>query len=327
MLDGWKEVRLDEICLKITDGAHYSPKGVLDGYPMLTVKDMREQGFDYTSCKKISQPDFDDMVRNDCVPKKNDVLVAKDGSYLKHVFVVKESKQEAILSSIAIFRPKIDILNPNYLKYFVLNPVTKRMIKENYVSGSAIPRIVLKDFKKIKIKLPKIDEQKAIANILTTLDEKIETNNKINKTLEKMAQEIFKHWFVDFEFPNGDGEPYKSSGGDMVESELGVIPKGWEVKTLEEISSNIITGKTPSTKDKSNFNGDIQFVKIPDMHGQVYITKTEAYLSESGVNDNKIIPPNSVMVSCIATPGLVSLAAEKCQTNQQINTIVNTNPK
>lgn len=82
------------------------------------------------------------------------------------------------------------------------------------------------------INLPCLDEQKAIAHILSTLDEKIEVNNEINKTLEKIAQAIFKQWFVDFEFPNEDGEPYQSSGGEMVESELGLIPKGWEVGNL-----------------------------------------------------------------------------------------------
>jgi type I restriction enzyme S subunit len=89
----------------------------------------------------------------------------------------------------------------------------------------------------LKKKIPPLNEQKAIAKILSSLDEKIELNNRINKKLEEMAQAIFKHWFIDFEFPNENGEPYKSSGGEMVESELGLIPEGWEVKRIEEVSS------------------------------------------------------------------------------------------
>ncbi|EME7174634.1 hypothetical protein EB14_02300 [Enterococcus faecium] len=96
-----------------------------------------------------------------------------------------------------------------------------------------------------KIMLPPLDEQKAIAHILSTLDDKIEVNNQINKTLENMAQAIFKQWFVDFEFPNEDGEPYKSSGGEMVESELGMIPKGWEVKELVDVLETLEAGNRP----------------------------------------------------------------------------------
>ena len=192
---------------------------------------------------------------------------------------------------------------------------------------SAVPGLNREQLYSIKTKFPKITEQKAIANILSTLDEKIETNNQINEKLEEMAQALFKHWFVDFEFPNENGDPYKSSGGEMVESELGMIPKGWEVKTINDISSEIITGKTPSTKEKENFGGNIPFVKIPDMHGKVYVEKTETYLSEKGAVKNKIVPKNSIMVSCIATPGIVSLAGQSCQTNQQINTIINKDNK
>lgn len=188
--------------------------------------------------------------------------------------------------------------------------------------SGTFPQITYNELAQLKVKIPPLSEQNTIAHILSTLDEKIEVNNKINKTLENMAQALFKHWFIDFEFPNEDGEPYKSSGGEMVESELGMIPKGWVVKKLGEVSKNIITGKTPTTKEKENYGNEIPFVKIPDMHGNVYVIKTESYLSKKGATMNKIIPKNSIMVSCIATPGLVSISSEDCQTNQQINSIL-----
>jgi type I restriction enzyme S subunit len=102
-------------------------------------------------------------------------------------------------------------------------------------STSAYPSIKPSVIGELEVDLPPLQEQKAIAHVLSTLDDKIEVNNQINKTIENMAQAIFKHWFVDFEFPNEDGEPYKSSGGEMIESELGMIPKGWEVGTLNDV--------------------------------------------------------------------------------------------
>ena len=107
----WKEYKIGDMCLKVTDGAHNSPPEVTEGYPMFSVKDMDENGFDFSDVKLISRNDFDKLVKSDCKPLKNDVLIAKDGSYLKHVFVCKEEKEEVILSSIAILRPNVKIVN------------------------------------------------------------------------------------------------------------------------------------------------------------------------------------------------------------------------
>ncbi|WKB37201.1 restriction endonuclease subunit S [Terrilactibacillus sp. S3-3] len=115
-------------------------------------------------------------------------------------------------------------------------------------STSAYPSIKPSIIEDLEIDLPPIREQKSIAHILSTLDDKIEVNNQINRTLEEMAQTIFKHWFVDFEFPNEQGKPYKSSGGE-VESELGMIPKGWEVKKNSDVLK-LNYGKALKSKDR-----------------------------------------------------------------------------
>ena len=120
----------------------------------------------------------------------------------------------------------------NEFLYYMLKD--KKNEIESIAGGSTFKEVSGKVVKEFKLPIPPLEEQKAIAHILSTLDDKIEVNNQINKTLENMAQAIFKQWFVDFEFPNEDGEPYKSSGGEMIESELGMIPKGWEVKPFED---------------------------------------------------------------------------------------------
>ena len=112
------KVKLKDVCNRITDGAHYSPVGISIGFPMLSVKDMEENKFNYSDCKYISEDDYNDLVRNDCKPLLNDVLIAKDGSYLKHVFVIREEIDQAILSSIGILRPNVNLVNPYYFKEF-----------------------------------------------------------------------------------------------------------------------------------------------------------------------------------------------------------------
>ena len=126
-----KFFKLKDVCLKITDGAHYSPIGISKGFPMFSVKDMRHSGFDYSDCKYISESDYKDLVKADCKPKIHDVLIAKDGSYLKHVFVVKEEKDEVILSSIGILRPHLNKVNPYYLKYFLKTLLNEMNLKQN----------------------------------------------------------------------------------------------------------------------------------------------------------------------------------------------------
>ena len=103
---------------------------------------------------------------------------------------------------------------------------------KSIVSGSAVPILNKKDFSNLVFEFPPLAEQKRIASILSALDDKIELNNKTNKILEEMAQTIFKEWFINFNFPNEDGKPYKKSGGEMIDSELGKIPKGWKIGTI-----------------------------------------------------------------------------------------------
>lgn len=262
-----KFVKLKDVCLKITDGAHYSPIGISKGFPMFSVKDMRHSGFDYSDCKYISESDYYDLVKADCKPKIHDVLIAKDGSYLKHVFVVKEEKDEVILSSIGILRPNLNKVNPYYLKYFLHINSVKETVSKKYVSGSALPRIILKNFAEIEIVNNDLSTQQKIASVLSTLDDKIELNNRINTELEAMAKTLYDYWFVQFDFPNEEAKPYKSSDGKMVYNEIlkREIPEGWEVKTVGNIldknkATNKINakeylnmGKIPVIDQSTNF--------------------------------------------------------------------------
>ncbi|MCH7568741.1 MAG: restriction endonuclease subunit S [Nanoarchaeota archaeon] len=252
--ENWEVENLKEVCIKITDGSHFSPPTESTGKLIATVKDMKERGFDYSTCRIISNEDYEKLVKQDCKPLKDDVLIAKDGSYLKHVFVSNGKDEIVILSSIAILRPNQLKIFPDFLKYLFTDSKTKARVSGNYVSGAVIPRIVLRDFEKIDLPIPPLPEQRAIASILSSLDDKIELNNKMNKTLEAVGQALFKRWFVDFEFPNEEGKQYKSSGGKMVESELGEIPERWEVGKLGDVIEKIESGRRPKGGiDSSHF--------------------------------------------------------------------------
>ncbi|MDH5087369.1 restriction endonuclease subunit S [Clostridium perfringens] len=134
--------------------------------------------------------------------------------------------------------------------YYYLSSKNVEKYSNNVAGGSVQKDLTHGAFKTCKIAYPSLKEQKVISKILSDLDEKIEVNNKINKNLEEMAQAIFKQWFVDFEFPNEEGKPYKSSGGEMVKSELGMIPKGWEKCTLDKVANVSAGGDKPKKFSK-----------------------------------------------------------------------------
>lgn len=188
---GWKVVTLSDACAKVTDGSHYSPKDDPFGtIPMLSVKDMLHNGFDYSSCKKINEEEYEKMKANDCVPRVNDILVAKDGSYLKEIFMCNEEIKQAILSSIAIFRSNIDVIFPELLLQLLRLPKVKKDVGDNYVSGSALPRIVLKDFKKFKFVVAPIDIQKEIIETLKSINIRIHINEKESRRLAELRDAL-----------------------------------------------------------------------------------------------------------------------------------------
>lgn len=151
---------------------------------------METYGFNSSSCKHITEDEFHKMQKNDCVPLLNDILIAKDGSYLKEIFICSEEKNEAILSSIAIFRPNTSVIMPEILLYLLKQPSVRKDVGDNYVSGSALPRIVLKDFKKYRFMLPPMDEQVKIGSILHTIRMQTKANIDENQRLSALRDTL-----------------------------------------------------------------------------------------------------------------------------------------
>jgi type I restriction enzyme S subunit len=186
--EGWEVSSLGDVCRRITDGAHASPKSVDSGYPMASVKDMHNWGFDVKGCRKISDDDYRQLVKNNCRPIKNDVLIAKDGSYLKHIFVVEEDLEMVLLSSIAILQPN-DLINPHFLSFTLKRKdVLERM--KNYVSGAVLQRIILKDFRQFEIVLPPSDIQQVWYGIVGSSIDKCWANIHKNETLSKLRDTL-----------------------------------------------------------------------------------------------------------------------------------------
>lgn len=306
----WKEVTLGEISSKIGDGLHGTPKYDDEGpYYFINGNNL--------NCGKIIIKDDtkrvgkDEFVKNQKELNEQTILVSINGTIGN---VAKYNNELCILGKSACYINVIKEVDKEFIYYVLTSANFKRNIT-NEATGTTIKNVSLKQMREYKFNIPcNISDQRRIASILSSLDRKIELNNKINADLEEMAQAIFKNWFVDF-------EPFKD--GKFVDSELGMIPEGWKVGCLGDMGA-VVCGKTPSKSNSNYYGGDIPFIKIPDMHGNVFVENSEDRLTEEGSLSQikKLIPPYSLMVSCIATVGLVSINTKPSHTNQQINTVI-----
>lgn len=196
-------------------------------------------------------------------------------------------------------------LNEEFLMMWFRRPEFDRLCWLK-TDGSVRGGITWDDICRIELPVPDIEKQREIVKAYRTITDRITLKQRINENLEQTAFTIYKAYFVDFEFFNF------------------VQPISWKTVTVDDIANEVICGKTPPTSNLENYGGDIPFITIPDMHGNVYTTSTERFLSEKGAmtQSNKTLPTNSICVSCIASVGLVCLTAQPSQTNQQINSII-----
>ncbi|HEY5593314.1 MAG TPA: restriction endonuclease subunit S [Paludibacter sp.] len=231
---------------------------------------------------------------------KEDIIFTAVGTIGQVGILLGNEKYEKYIISNKQLRLRVDkeIVSPLFAYYWFASPAMIDTIEQRN-TGSSVPLINLSVLKSLYVPIPPKWEQNLIVQTLGSLDNKIDLLHRQNKTLEQLAETLFRQWFVE-------------------EAE-----ESWEIVKLEKLGK-IICGKTPSKKIADFFNGDIPFIKIPDMHGKTFVFDSVDSLTEKGLNSqlNKTIPPKSICVSCIATVGLVVMNAKTSQTNQQINSII-----
>ena len=293
MRSEWITSTIDDICKLVTDGAHNSPKSVDNGYYMASVKDFTAYGFDFSNCRKISEADYLKLKKQGCVPESGDILVGKDGArYFEDVIIYRQKEQPALLSSIAILRVDDTKVTSEFLYYTLKSPAVKKDVRDNYGSGSAIPRIVLKDFKRMPISFPSLKEQKKITNICELLDEKIQLNNRINNNLLQQLHVLYLRLFCD----------------SAMDTPLGDV-----VATT--------SGGTPSRKhDEYYSDSSICWVKSKELLGN-YIHETEEHINDLAIKNSsaKLLPEHSVLIAMYgATVGAYGVISKPMTCNQAV---------
>lgn len=324
-MEEWKDYKMQKLGDYILDIAA-GPFGsnlkvecfVPSGFPIIDGANLR--GFKVTDnvTKFVTEEKARSLHRS--IAKRNDVVVTISGNVGQISYIPFNSKYKEYLVSQRQFRVTFDttkVYVPYLIYYFHTIEGQHKIL--SFANQTGVPALAqpLKNFKNIDVQFPPLSKQKQIASILSSIDNKIDCNRRINDNLEQQAQALFKSWFVDF-------EPFK--GGEFVESEMGLIPKGWKVGLLSEIGE-IVGGSTPS-KAKSQYytSNGIPWLTPKDLSnspckftakGEIDITK-EGYASCS----TKIMPKGTVLFSSRAPIGYVSIAKNEICTNQGFKSVV-----
>ncbi|WP_317576889.1 restriction endonuclease subunit S [Segatella copri] len=247
----WKEVRLGDVCSELSDGLHKAPKFIVNGeYIFVNAKNLYN-GYilDNDPTKKTSHEEY---LKYKKPLGKHSILYSIDGTIGN---IAKYRGEKCVLGKGACYiNCNPEIVESSYLYYQLQSPHFKSYI-HLMSTGSTIKHISLKTMRDYVFELPSLEDQRHIASILSSLDRKIELNNKINADLEEMAQAIFKNWFVDF-------EPFKD--GKFVDSELGMIPEGWKVGSPYEYVKVVYGAPYKSAKFNDNGEG-LPLIRIRDL--------------------------------------------------------------
>jgi len=318
--EDWNTVLLKDVSIKIGSGA--TPKGgkksYIDNgkYSLIRSQNIFDDKFDYNGLAYINKHQAKELQNVEVM--EGDVLLNITGASLGRVHIVPEEILPARVNQhVSILRTnkKLD----SYFLYCFLrqNKIKKYMM--NFNAGATREALTKRMIENFTIPLPSIEEQKRISKIFIKIDNKIKLNNKMNEKLEKIGQALFKHWFIDFEFPNEDGKPYKSSGGEMVDSELGMIPQGWKVEPILNVS-DLLSGGTPKTSEGKYWNGPINWVSVKDVSQNIndFIISTEKKITKIGLEKSnaKLLPQNTIIISSRGTVGNICIIGKEMAINQ-----------
>ena len=257
-----KRIAIKNIC-EVYDGPHATPKKTETGPVYLGIDAITEDGMlDSSQFSYLSKEDYIKWTKR-VVPQENDIVFSYEATLGKYALIPR-GFYGCLGRRLAIIRVISEEIDAKWLYYYFRSPEWNAFIKNQTVKVSTVDRISVEEFPNYTIPVISLKNQKKMVAVLEKIDAKIRTNNKINDYLEEMAKTIYDYWFVQFDFPNENGKPYKSSGGKMVNSNGHIIPEGWTFCKVQDIISNICTGLNPRDNFKLG-TGDIKYITVKNL--------------------------------------------------------------
>ncbi|HDF0887354.1 TPA: restriction endonuclease subunit S [Staphylococcus aureus] len=263
----------------------------------------------FNTSRTLSEEGFKSAKKSAYKFPANSIVITKSGT-IGRVAIIKD-EMAGNRATINIV-PNEKLVNLYYLFYLL---ITKRQDLENLAVGSVQKNLYISVLSTLKINVPELKKQNKIAKVLKNIDDKIASNRHIIANLQELSQTLFKRWFVDFEFPDENGNPYKSSGGEMVDSELGEIPKGWNVKNLDDIA-NYVNGLAMQKFKPTDNENSLPVVKIKELKNGSTDENSNRCTSE--IPDKALINDGDIIFSWSATLLVKMWCGGKAGLNQHL---------
>lgn len=288
----------------------------LSGVPVIAVQNIAENRLYTNNLVYVNQDTARRLSRYRVLV--GDIIFGRKGAVERRA-LIRRSEDGWIQGSDCIRLRVSSEISSEFLSYQLGSSHIIKWILTN-AHGTTMPSLNQEILSRLPLILPPLPVQKKIAAILSSLDDKIEINTRMNNVLEEIARALFHRWFVEFEFPNDEGKSYKSSGGRMIESELGEIPEGWRVGTVEDVVQ-IFGGSTPNTKNLEYWeNGEHPFCTPKDLStlSTSIILDTERHITDKGVQtiSSKQLPVGTLLLSSRAPVGYLAISAVPISVNQ-----------
>lgn len=310
-MSNWKKVKLSTLCTRIGDGLHGTPTYIDHGEIFFINGNNLRKGkiiIDLET-KKVSENEYK---KNFTPLNINSLLIGINGTIGNMAFFNNEKLMLGKSSAYLNFKTEI---NRFYYYYFQLPAVQKYFY--DVATGSTIKNLSLKALQDFEVPLPEKEEYEKIIAVLSALDEKIEVNNEINKELEQLAKTLYDYWFVQFDFPNAEGKPYKSCGGEMEYNPIlkKEIPKNWKVKSLYEIANFINGLACQKYRPENEEDESLPVIKIREMNDGISINTEKVSIN---IPEKNIINDGDVLFSWSATLDVKIWTEGKAGLNQHI---------
>ncbi|WP_072062345.1 restriction endonuclease subunit S [Serratia marcescens] len=303
---------------EVFDGPHATPKKLPSGPYFLSISSLDKGRLDLTKSAFLSEEDFKKWTKR-VTPKEGDLLFSYE-TRLGEAALMPAGVRACLGRRMGLLRFNKAKVMPEYALYAYLSPAFQQTIKANTLTGATVDRLSISEFPNFPIRIPPLEEQKKVADLLGSIDKKIALNNRINAELEAMAKTLYDYWFVQFDFPDTNGKPYKTSGGKMEYNATlkREIPAGWSVTKIGSITKTILGG-TPSTEiDDYWKNANIPWLSSAET-ASFPVVSSEQMITSSGIENSAatLLSKGTVVISIVRyiRPSILGIDAA---TNQSV---------
>ncbi|MEC0182598.1 restriction endonuclease subunit S [Paenibacillus peoriae] len=317
-------MKLRDITLNITDGKHgdcNSQEG--SGYYFISCKDVSNGRINYNGARQITYEDFIDVHRRTRL-ELDDVLITNSGTIGRMCFVDESVKigYTVFQKSVAIIKPNPEKVIPNYLYYYLYRSVDI-LVRRAY--GSSQKNLLLSELRSLNVNIPQLDTQKMIVSQIKPYDDKIQLNIDLINAIKEYAQLIYHKWFVDFNFPNENGDPYKDFDGQMKNTGEKEIPIDWDFDSITKLGEIVLGGTPPTENEKFFCKCGIPWITPKDLSVNkcMHISRGNLDITDDGLRNSsaRIVPKGTVLMSSRAPIGYLSIAKNSLTTNQGFKSI------